>query len=61
MLFRSALNFVNTYEASGTTTFHGTKTLEGRNLTADDVFTFEVKEGNTVVGTATSDGTGKIT
>ncbi|MBR3163366.1 MAG: VWA domain-containing protein, partial [Clostridia bacterium] len=56
-----ALNFVNTYEAEGKATFGGTKSLEGRTLTENDVFTFEVKEGNEVVATGTNDASGKIT
>ena len=56
----TALDFVNTYEAKGSTTFEGTKTIEGRELTADDVFTFEVKEGDTVIASVTNDAAGKI-
>ena len=56
-----ALNFTNTYAATGSLTMKGTKTLEGRSLTAKDIVTFEVKEGTTQVATGTSDATGKIT
>ena len=56
-----ALSFVNTYNAVGEITFEGAKTLEGRALTAGDVFDFEVLDKQT--GTATTvhnDATGKI-
>ena len=52
--------FTNTYGAAGSVTFAGTKSLKGRDLTADDEFTFAILEGETVVGTAKSDATGKI-
>ncbi|MGO5315299.1 Spy0128 family protein, partial [Bilifractor sp. LCP21S3_A7] len=44
------LNFTNSYEASGSVTFSGTKTLEGKTLT-DNEFNFSVKEGKTEVST----------
>ena len=53
--------FKNEYKATGSITFEGTKTLTGRVLTANDVFTFEILEGNKSIGTATNDQTGKIT
>ena len=53
----NALDFVNTYEATGELKLDGTKTLTGRALTAADTFTFEVKEGNTVVSSGTAHGT----
>ncbi|MBQ6952009.1 MAG: Cna B-type domain-containing protein, partial [Clostridia bacterium] len=56
----TALNFKNTYKAAGEITFEGTKTIEGRALTANDAFTFEIKEGEDVIGTATNDASGKI-
>ena len=36
-----AVNFTNSYEAKGNVTFEGTKKIEGRDLTADDKFTFK--------------------
>ena len=56
----TALDFVNTYAAEGESTFAGTKTIEGRKLTDADVFTFEIKEGETVIATVNNDATGKI-
>ena len=54
------IKFTNTYEASGEITLTGTKTLEGRDLEDSDIFTFTVKEGNTVVATGTNEiSTGK--
>ena len=53
--------FVNSYEAKGTITFEGTKTLNGRKLTDDDVFTFTVTEDGNTVATGKNDGNGKIT
>ena len=38
------LDFVNTYTAEGSTTFSGTKTIDTRALTDDDVFEFNVVE-----------------
>ncbi|WP_193316224.1 Spy0128 family protein [Bifidobacterium cebidarum] len=58
-------SFENTYAASAQLTLTGTKTLEGRALTADDVFTFNVYEGTGVTGdpvaTGTNDASGTIT
>ena len=54
------IEFTNTYEAEGDITFEGTKILTGRAMTADDKFTFTVKEGTTVVATGANDGTEKI-
>ncbi|MBQ7785617.1 MAG: VWA domain-containing protein, partial [Clostridia bacterium] len=51
----------NVYTAEGSVTFEGTKTLDGRSLTANDVFEFEVREDGEVVATGESDATGKIT
>ncbi len=36
--------FVNTYEAQGSATFEGSKTLTGRAMTSDDEFSFTVTE-----------------
>lgn len=57
-----AKTFTYTYEAekTGSITFIGTKTLTGRQLTANDVFEFEILENNVVVATGTNDATGKI-
>ena len=55
------MNFVNTYDATGSVTFKGTKTLNGREIKDDDVFTFEVKEGDKVVAAATGAKTGEHT
>jgi hypothetical protein len=55
-----SLDFINTYKATGNVTFEGTKSIEGRDLTEDDVFTFEISEGGKTVATATSNSTGKI-
>lgn len=55
-----AVNFTNAYEAKGNVTFEGTKKIEGRDLTADDKFTFTVTEGDTLVAEVTNDATGKI-
>ena len=48
------------YEADGKITFAGTKTIDTRALTANDVFTFEIQEGDTVIATVQNDATGKI-
>lgn len=56
-----AIAFTNTYKAEGDVTFEGTKTLEGRPLTANDVFTFTVTENGETVATGTNDSEGKIT
>ena len=55
------LDFTNVYDAEGEITFEGTKRLDGRAPTDSDVFTFEIKEGNTVIGEGRSDKSGKIT
>ena len=52
--------FTNSYEASGNVLFAGDKKLTGRDMTASDVFTFEIREGDKVVATAQNDATGKI-
>ncbi|MBQ8555057.1 MAG: hypothetical protein IJ438_04195, partial [Clostridia bacterium] len=61
----SKATFENVYSATGSVTFEGRKHLEGRELTEDDVFTFEVREtveGKTkVVSSGSSDISGKIT
>jgi pilin isopeptide linkage protein len=55
------LAFVNPYDASGKITFEGTKTLKGRKLKKEDVFTFTVSEmGTDNVWTATNDASGHI-
>ncbi|MCQ2458549.1 MAG: Cna B-type domain-containing protein, partial [Clostridia bacterium] len=53
--------FTNTYGAKGEITLEGAKSLTGRTMTADDKFTFTVKEGTTVVATGANNGTEKIT
>ena len=53
-------NFTNTYEAKGTLTFEGTKTLEGRDLKAGDEFEFAILKDGTPVATAKSGADGKI-
>ena len=54
------IKFTNTYEADGSITFHGTKTLTGRQMAADDVYAFEIidEEGN--VKRCTNDADGSI-
>ena len=57
-------SFINTYDAKGEAALAGTKVLDGRDLTQDDAFTFEVHAGDAegdVVATGTSDETGAIT
>ncbi|MBR2719076.1 MAG: Cna B-type domain-containing protein, partial [Clostridia bacterium] len=54
------LDFTNTYEAEGEIVFSGVKTIEGRALTANDKFTFEIKEGEKTIATVTNDADGKI-
>ena len=44
----------------GEVTFEGTKSLEGRKMTPDDVFTFEILENGEVIATVPNDETGKI-
>jgi|GEM_PF-3044255 len=57
----TALNFTNTYKASGSGTLSGTKKLEGADL-ANFTFEFYVQSANggTTYCTVTSDSTGKI-
>ncbi|MBR5302662.1 MAG: Cna B-type domain-containing protein, partial [Clostridia bacterium] len=59
--------FTNTYSAEGRIQFAGTKTIEGRKMTADDVFTFEIwekltngdgEEQEVLLGTVTNDAPG---
>ena len=58
----NALDFENKYTATGSTTFAGTKSIDKRSMTAQDVFTFEISEnGTTKTWNASSDSTGKIT
>ena len=52
--------FTNTYKADGTITFSGKKTIDSRELTEDDIFTFTITENGTVIATAENDPTGKI-
>ncbi|MBR4502962.1 MAG: hypothetical protein IKP22_13940, partial [Clostridia bacterium] len=52
--------FVNTYEAFGSCAFRGVKVLEGRQLTEEDIFTFEVTEDGNTVLTATNGVDGVI-
>lgn len=53
-------NFTNTYEATGNITFKGTKSIDMRDLTENDVFTFTVMEGNKLVAEVENDKDGKI-
>ena len=57
----SGLVFTNTYEASGTLVLTGNKVVLGRDLTAEDKYTFTVKDGDTVVATGANNGTGTVT
>nr|MBR4281065.1 Cna B-type domain-containing protein [Clostridia bacterium] len=50
----------NTYAATGSITFAGTKSIDGRDMTEDDVFSFEITEGDTVIATVNNDAEGKI-
>ena len=60
-----ALEYVNKYEATGNVTFAGSKTIDGRGMTADDKYTFTVtekKDGeDKVVATGANNGTETIT
>ena len=49
--------FENTYTADGSWTPEGIKTLTGRKMTEEDVFTFSVKENGIEVLTGTATGT----
>ena len=56
----SAVTFENSYTAASTgITFNAAKVLEGRELTEGE-FTFELREGDTVLGTATNDAQGNV-
>ena len=55
-----ALDFVNTYAATGSVTFEGTKTITGRAMTAQDIFTFRIAEGEKTIAEVQNDATGKI-
>ena len=57
----TGITFDNAYIAACDITLTGTKALNGRAVRPDDVFTFTVKEGNTVVTTGKVEGTGAIT
>lgn len=48
--------FENTYDASGSWTPVGTKTLTGRDMKVRETYTFTVKEGEETVGTGTATG-----
>ena len=48
--------FENTYDASGSWTPVGTKTLTGRDMKVGETYTFTVKEGEETVGTGTVTG-----
>lgn len=48
--------FANTYDASGSWTPEGTKTLTGRDMKQGETYTFTVKEGEETVGTGTVTG-----
>ena len=50
------LSFVNTYEASAELRFAGTKRMEGRAITDNDRFTFDISENGETIATATSVG-----
>ncbi|MDO5119615.1 MAG: FctA domain-containing protein [Coriobacteriales bacterium] len=50
----------NKHEATGYVEFFGTKSIDKRELTEEDVFTFEILENDEVIATATNDATGKI-
>ena len=54
------LDFVNIYTATGNITFKGNKKIDTRELTENDVFTFEIKEGDKVIATVSNDATGNI-
>ena len=56
----TAIAFANTYEAAGSVDLEADKTLVGRELTAGQ-FSFQLKEGNTVLQTITNDAEGKVT
>lgn len=51
----------NTYDAKGTLTLHGIKTLQGRGIGKEDDFTFSVRDGKNLVATGANNGTGGIT
>ncbi len=53
----SEIVFTNTYEATGSLTLSGTKTLVGRDMNENDVFEFVVKEGDTVVANGINNAT----
>jgi pilin isopeptide linkage protein len=58
----NALNFTNTYAATGSLTLSGQKTLNGRALVPGE-FTFEVYPGDSATGTpirTTTNGTGGV-
>ncbi len=53
------LVFTNKYEATGSLGFEGTVTIDGRDLTEDDEFTFTITDGENT-WTATNDAEGNI-
>lgn len=55
------LVFTNTYTSSGTLYLTGTKAMLGRGLIVEDIYTFTVKDGDTVVATGANNGTDTIT
>ena len=55
------IQFTNTYTAEGSITLEGTKALTGRAMTADDRFTFTVKENGNPVAAGENNGTESIT
>ena len=56
------ISFANSYTAEGSIQFTGVKSIDNRNLTSGetDQFTFELKEGSTVLGTAVNAADGKF-
>ncbi len=52
--------FVNPYAAEGALELSGTKTIEGRDMTDDDIFQFAVSEDGEVIQTAENDADGNI-
>ncbi|MBR3334900.1 MAG: Cna B-type domain-containing protein, partial [Clostridia bacterium] len=55
-----ALDFVNKYAAEGSVTFAGTKSIDTRDLTDKDVFTFSIEGSDGYTKTVKNDETGKI-
>ena len=53
----NAVRFTNTYAAQGSVTFAGTKSIDTRNLTDKDVFTFEIAGTDGYKNTVENDAT----